>query len=798
MMDWAELPAKVKIYILLISSLALVIAAGAVFNLTSPTYDDRGWIVLTLLVLLTVPFYLFVPSINTIVGIGDAYVMAIAMMYGIAPCIAATFLQTLIISICGQKPKRYAYKVVFNTASSICGAALYSSIFKLVNHGSNQLADLVVSAAVLVATYFFTNSILTSIAVAWSRGESVIRFWSKACVPLVVEFSVSSVYATIIAAVNGPNKRWVPLAVAPFLGVIWGWDKLHKNREMQAQKHLEEQEQLYLRTVESLALAVDAKDQTTYGHIRRVKAYAIGLAKLCGIKEKNEIKAIETGSLLHDIGKIAIDDYILNKPGRLSKKEFEKVKMHTTAGDEILQQVCFPFPVAKYVRYHHERWDGLGYPDGLKGEQIPLGARILAIADAFDAIRFSRPYKLSIATEEALEILRAQAGTVYDPILIQIFSDNIAELEQVAIRESQDAPQLSFRKYSEESKTAIDIRPPNLAFTHDAPAELIQLAELCSMISGYLRLKDILPIISKRLEQLVPFSTAIFYLNTGDDRIRAIHVSGKFSEILQDHILEMGKGISGWVAAYRKTMINTEPALDFQNVNADFSLYDDVLIVPVLEGDECLGTISLYSEKPGSYDQYEVKIVQTLASLIAPFLCQAKRNGISDSYEIVDPVTGINRISHLTTVGPQLLASAVDTRTPISLVYLDIKNFGQILRVFGSKLANSILKRISESIKPELRETDILVRYGYQAFVAFLPGVRNDQALRCAQRLKQQIKAGAFIPGQGFTIDCQTAVSLFPKDGSSVLDLLESAQRALSSSSTDILKTENVLDFYRT
>jgi putative nucleotidyltransferase with HDIG domain len=194
--------------------------------------------------------------------------------------------------------------------------------------------------------------------------------------------------------------------------------------------------------VESLALAVDAKDQTTYGHIRRVRVYATGLAKLIGIKDPNELMAIETGALLHDIGKLAIDDYILNKPGRLSKQEFEKIKMHAAAGDEILQQIRFPFPVAKYVRSHHERWDGHGYPDGLKGEDIPIGARILAIADAFDAIRFSRPYKLSIVLDEALEILRSQSGTVYDPKLIQLFIDNIRDLDEEAARESENAPEL--------------------------------------------------------------------------------------------------------------------------------------------------------------------------------------------------------------------------------------------------------------------------------------------------------------------------------------------------------------------
>src|SRR5437773_10993027 len=130
-------------------------------------------------------------------------------------------------------------------------------------------------------------------------------------------------------------------------------------------------------------MAVDAKDHTTYGHIRRVRAYAMVLAKLRGITDAAELMAIETGSLLHDIGKEASDDYILNKPGRLSKQEFEKMKTHAPVGHEILQQIKFAFPVAEYVRYHHARWDGTGYPDGLKGEAIPLGARIISISDAF-------------------------------------------------------------------------------------------------------------------------------------------------------------------------------------------------------------------------------------------------------------------------------------------------------------------------------------------------------------------------------------------------------------------------------
>ncbi len=795
-MNWAELPAKVKTYIAILSGFAAIAFVWALYDLLKgPVFG--GSFVLTLLVVLSVPFYLYLPSVSTVVGIGDAYVMAIAMMYGVSPCIMATFFQTIIISICGQHPKRYSYKIIFNTASSICGAWVYASVYHLLNpSASAHPRDVIVPAAVLVATYFLTNSILTSVAIAWSRNESVIKFWAEACLPLATEYSVSSVYATIIVIVYGFHQ-YVVFAVAPFLGVVWGWTKLHQSRMKQAEKHLEEQEQLYLRTVESLALAVDAKDQTTYGHIRRVKSYAMGLAKLCGLKDQNELKAIETGSLLHDIGKIAIDDYILNKPGRLSKKEFEKVKMHAAAGDEILQQVCFPYPVAKYVRYHHERWDGLGYPDGLSGEDIPLGARILAIADAFDAIRFSRPYKLSVSTDEAIEILRAQAGTVYDPSLIQIFTNHIGELEQTAIKESESAPQLSFRRYSE-IDNAFSIISSNFAAPHDIPAELVQLAELCSTISGYLRLNDILPMVSQRLQPLVPFSTCIFYLKNSDDLVEATYISGSFSKLLQGQTIEMGKGISGWVAAYRKPMINANPALDFQGMRGDLTSLTAAVVVPIVEEDESLGTISLYANDPISYGQDDANILQALASILAPLISEEINNASSISQDIIDPTTGIHRISYLTAIGPQLISSAGSSRAQISLIYIEIRNLAQIIRVFGSNLGNLILKSVADRIKPELRETDILVRYGQQGFVAFLPGVRTDQALRCAERLKRQIRFEALTPGQGFTIDCQTGVSYYPKDGSTVFALLQSAQANMRLECARKPASEsNVIDFRR-
>lgn len=800
-MTWADLPVKLKVYIVFLAALAIPIALWTVWDLISNQHNT-GWLVLTAYALATVIFFLRLPSVNATIGIGDAYIMAIAMMYGVSPCIAATFFHTILISILAPRPKIYSYRVVFNTSSMICGAWFYSTIYHTMNHGSARLQDIVIPSFVLVLSYFFINSFLTSTAIAWSAGESIITFWMKTCMPLAVDFSISFIAATSIAALHSFNE-YVPLFAALLVGFVWGWTKLNIKRAVEAEKHLEEQEKLYVRTVESLALAVDAKDQTTYGHIRRVRAYAMGLAKLCGIKDPSEeLRAIETGSLLHDIGKLAIDDYILNKPGRLSKREFEKIKMHTTAGDEILQQIRFPFPVAKFVRYHHEQWDGLGYPDGLKGEEIPLGARILAVSDAYDAIRFSRPYKPSIGTDESVELLRAQGGTIYDPNLVRLFLDNVEELEKTAQKESDNVPELSFRKSFETVDQALltedGTSAPSPAKPSDFRAELIHFAELCNIIAGPIDLNDILMIVSRRIEQLVPFTTCVFYIDDEKDYVKAISASGRFSEILQGHSIHMGKGISGWVAAYKRPMVNTNPALDFQGISYDLSFLADALVVPILFEDESLGAISLYAHEPNFYTQEHLNTLQILSGFLAPLMSKAINIETSTSENFIDPDTQIHRIAYLAAMGPQAISFSEKNHSPLSLVFLEVRNLYQIIRLYGADVGKSILRKISDSIKPELRETDIIVRYGHQGFVVLLPGVREDQALHCVQRLKRQIKGGlsTALSGHSLLIDYRAGVASYPKDGTTVFALLQSAQENTKAIASDIALIDNIVEFF--
>ncbi len=214
---------------------------------------------------------------------------------------------------------------------------------------------------------------------------------------------------------------YVAGVILPVLIISYLTFKTALGRIEDANTHLSQLNRLYLSTIETLAMAIDAKDQITHGHIRRVQQYAVGLAKHLGITDRAQISAIEAASLLHDMGKLAVPEYILNKPGKLTAAEFERMKLHASIGADILSAIDFPYPVVPIVRHHHENWDGTGYPDGLRSTAIPIGARILSVVDCFDALTSDRPYRPRMADSEAISILLARRGSMYDPLIVDTF-----------------------------------------------------------------------------------------------------------------------------------------------------------------------------------------------------------------------------------------------------------------------------------------------------------------------------------------------------------------------------------------
>jgi putative nucleotidyltransferase with HDIG domain len=590
---------------------------------------DLQWLVLAGLTLVTGRFTLKIARVDSWISVAETFIFTNLILFGTpAGCLTAA-LDGFVGSLRATPVSRRIEYGLFNmSAMALSAYVAGETFFKLLGHGplyenpGISPQSILIPAIAMALVHYLCNSLSVAIIVSLESREGIFRIWREN----YLWMSISYLTCASVAALVGLNASSItPSALAimvPILVITYFGYKTYLGKLEEHIAHLEEVNELYLTAVESLALAVDAKDQTTHGHIRRVRAYAMGLAELCGVEDSNELRAIETGALLHDVGKLAIDDYILNKPGRLTKQEFERMKIHAAAGGEILQQIPFPFPVAKYVRSHHERWDGHGYPDGLKGEEIPLGARIIAIADAFDAMRSPRPYKASFSQEDSLELLRSQSGTAYDPQLLDVFMQNIAKLNAMAEETEQQGPELSFRKKLEEVQDAT--APPHTPpIPSTAADELAALFELCSSLDTHFYRSDILVLLASRLKRLLPYSTCVFFVSQGDNTLKAAHVSGKFSDVLGSLTIPFGAGVSGWAAAYQLPMLNTAPGLEFQGVDADFSCFNDTLVVPMVSREGCVGTISLYAEFPVFYSQAHLSVLQIVAEQAAPLIAGA-------------------------------------------------------------------------------------------------------------------------------------------------------------------------------
>jgi diguanylate cyclase (GGDEF)-like protein len=286
---------------------------------------------------------------------------------------------------------------------------------------------------------------------------------------------------------------------------------------------------------------------------------------------------------------------------------------------------------------------------------------------------------------------------------------------------------------------------------------------------------------------LVRTTYCVFFLDNGKGTLKAFHATGKRAELFEGAEIGLGKGISGWVAAYRRPILNTRPGLDLKELRIeDCPLLTDALVVPLMVGDACIGAVSLYAEPPISFTQADLDLMQAVAVQIAPVIADALgRQARPDSSKLIDPVTSTYRIAYLSVVGSQFVAAAAKDGSPLSVLLFDVKNLSQIVNLYGISRSDEVLRKVAETLRTELREIDVLVRYGYRGFIALLPAVRAEQAVRYAQRLTQLVRTNSTLGLTWHTaaVNCQAAVASYPNDGMTAYDLLQSAQRSLSEQS---------------
>src|SRR6266850_849146 len=430
--------------------LAVVIVSGLVIiarSLSDAIAAPPGveWFTLAALTLLTGSFTVKVPSLSARFSVSETFVFASALLFGPAAGTLTVVLDALVISFWLNRSTRSLRRILFNVAAPSIAFWTAATTFFALSHVTpggiheHELRELVLPLFVFALLYFLTNTWLVAQAVAGEKDLSAASIWLSHFAGFGINYFVGSSVAILLVSYAARIDLTVLSIIVPLLLISYATFRTSMGRLEDANRHVSQLNDMYLSTIEALAMAVDAKDQITHGHIRRVQTYAVQLAKRLGVADEKQLKAIEAAALLHDMGKLAIPEHILNKPGNLSSAEFEKMKRHAAIGADLLSSVKFPYPVVPIVRHHHEQWNGRGYPAGIAGTDIPLGARILSVVDCFDALTSDRPYRPRLTIEEAFAIILQGRGSQYDPLVVDTFVAAYPQIAPNAIRAGAEA-----------------------------------------------------------------------------------------------------------------------------------------------------------------------------------------------------------------------------------------------------------------------------------------------------------------------------------------------------------------------
>ena len=526
--------------------------------------------------------------------------------------------------------------------------------------------------------------------------------------------------------------------------------------------------ELHLATIEALARAIDAKDGTAENHIRRVQIYATAVARELGMTDL-EVQAVKTAALLHDIGKLAVPDHILSKPGPLTPEEFQKVQAHPQVGADIIATVPFPYPVAPLILSHHERWDGRGYPSGLRGEDIPLGARILCLVDYFGALTSSRPYHEPMAVDAAVTLIEQEAGKALDPRTVEAFLRVLPRVREEAEQSGRNTPVAANRVTK---ATVFD----DIAVAH---GEIYALYQIAQTMGTSLGVSDSMAHIASKLTTLVPFSACTLFLyDQATETLRCRFATGTDFELMQQLALKTGHGLQGWVARNRRSLVNARPSSDMEAAGSNLpTALQSALVCPLVFEDRVIGTLAVYHTSPSFYQEDHRRLLDRVCEQAAAVINNAIVHEQTHEASLTDPLTGLPNTRFMETHLSGELARAERLNTEVSLLVLDLDDFKEINDTFGHHVGDRALRDVAQVLRAVIRPYDICVRYAGDEFIVVLAGCGLDEAENKRKELQHAIGTTVFEarPGLPIPLSISAGSAVFPHDGDSYESLLAKA-----------------------
>jgi diguanylate cyclase (GGDEF)-like protein/putative nucleotidyltransferase with HDIG domain len=771
-----------------ITAAGALVLAYALFRLYRVPLSLDWSLTLALVVLINWRVQAWVPGVRSSTALTDAFIYLSAIMLGPWAAVALASIDGLI-----QSPRRLTRRLGINVAAmntailtaTLAAMALFGPLDLLVDAGVIRLA---LALGVIAVVNYFIHSSIHAVALALEKRTSPARMWAENHLWTAPAFIAGAVAAGIIAraiAVFGFHSFVISIPILAFTYVIC---RVYLRKVEKSNEHIEKLTRLHLATIESLTMAIDAKDPAARGHILRVRVLAEGLARACDYPE-DQMEGLKAAALLHDVGKLAVPEHILSKPGRLSPAEFKKIMVHPVVGADILSNVEFPYEVVPIVKHHHEKFDGTGYPDGLAGEQIPFGARILTVVDCYEALTTQRTYRPRYPRDEALELMRKESGLTFDPVILSTFIESIKTIEKTMPPESE--PPILFegvgfkavepsaaRTFGLEPTTATEKALLDIA---TAQREVLSLYEIAQTLGSTLKLSEVLPIVATKLEHVTSFTTLVIFLLDAD-RLRAAHVIGEHSSRLKSLEMECGVGASGWVAEHRKPLIGGSPRSDLEKPLGPLAtMYNSATILPLSYRDELVGTIALYCEEERGHSADEVRMLEAIAIHAAAAIHNALTFERTKESALTDSLTGLPNSRYMYSFFDQERSRAHRHGYPLVLMMMDIDGFKRVNDTYGHHIGDEILRQVAAMARSQLRSGDTLIRYAGDEFVAVLHRATPETVIELKARLQSSIDSFAHEvrPGKVARVGISIGHATYGADGTAIDELMEVADQRM-------------------
>lgn len=721
-------------------------------------------------------FRLGLPSASGNIPIGFIFVLASLPELPLKETLAIGITGAGIHALRESRRRAHWLATAFQMSVWVLGIAAADAAYR---HIATAVPALVPTGALPLAAIvlFIVTAFPLAAAAALQEREPLRRIWKNRFLWSLPYYMSGSAVAGLLTTLPKISV-WYAAVILLSVGLLLYYAyRLQLESLARERQHAEELASMQLHMVEALALAVESRDVTPVSDLHRMVHFAGGLGEAIGLRDE-QIRALRIAAVLHDIGQVAVPDHIIMKPGRLTPDEFQRLKIHPEIGAQIIQQAGFPQLVSAIVRSHHERWDGNGYPAGLKGSEIPIEARVLAAVDMLVALSTDRHYRRAMSIDNAMEVVARESARGLDPVVVTRLREVYRELDRQARSHTGALPPKAIESPARLARTQ-DL-PQFLRAIAEARREEQMVLEFTQILGSSLDLDETLNELSRRLHSRLEFDTMVLFLKHGD-RLEANFVEGQHFTLFHNLSLQMSSGVTGYVATTLRPALNASPTADaiaHRNPVAASTL-KSAMIIPLDGPNGLVGTLNLYSTRHSGFDQSQLSLLMSIASKLAVTVENSARFQQAETRASVDFLTGLPNAGALFLHLQNELARCARTETSLGLLVFDLDGFKSVNDHYGHLTGNRLLQLVAQGLRENCREYDFVARMGGDEFVMVLPGVTPEAVANRLQRLRAYVeRVGIELCGAG-TVSISGGAAFFPQDGRTAEELLARADKLM-------------------